>query len=47
MSIKDFVQMNSLVFKTGRGFYEFTKPEVISHKKEVVLVMAYLTFHTD
>ena len=38
MSIKDFVQMNSLLFKTGRGFYEFTKPETVSHKKEVVLV---------
>ena len=38
MSIKDFVLMNSLVFKTGQGFYEFTKPENISDKKEVVLV---------
>jgi hypothetical protein len=38
MSIKEFVQMNSLIFKTGRGFYEFTKPETVSHKKEVVLV---------
>ena len=37
-SIKEFVQSNSLIFKTGRGFYEFTKPEVISAKKEVVLV---------
>ena len=37
-SIKDFVLENSLIFKTGRGFYEFTKPEIISHKKEVVLV---------
>ena len=37
-SIKEFVLNNSLLFKTGRGFYEFTKPEVISHKKEVVLV---------
>ena len=38
ISIKDFVQKNSLLFKTGRGFYEFTKPETVSHKKEVVLV---------
>lgn len=38
ISIKDFVQRNSLIFKTGRGFYEFTKPEAVSHKKEVVLV---------
>ena len=29
---------NSLLFKAGRGFYEFTKPEIISHKKEVVLI---------
>ena len=26
------------IFKAGRGFYEFTKPEVISQKKEVVLL---------
>jgi hypothetical protein len=38
ISIKDFVQANTLVFKAGRGFYEFTKPEKISNKKEVVLV---------
>ena len=37
-SIKEFVQNNSLLFKAGRGFYEFTKPELISNKKEVVLV---------
>lgn len=36
--IKAFVQQNGLLFKTGRGFYEFTKPEKISDKKEVVLV---------
>ncbi len=38
ISIKDFVQNNTLIFKAGRGFYEFTKPETVSHKKEVVLV---------
>lgn len=38
VDIKTFVQQNSLVFRTGRGFYEFTKPEKISEKKEVVLV---------
>ena len=38
ISIKDFVQRNTLIFKAGRGFYEFTKPETVSHKKEVVLV---------
>jgi len=37
-SIKDYVQRNSLIFKAGRGFYEFTKPEIISAKKEVVLL---------
>jgi hypothetical protein len=37
-TIKQFVLSNNLEFKTGRGFYEFTKPEIISHKKEVVLV---------
>lgn len=36
--IKTFVQNHSLIFKTGKGFYEFTKPEKISDKKEVVLV---------
>lgn len=36
--IRTFVQKNSLIFKTGQGFYEFTKPEKISDKKEVVLV---------
>lgn len=38
VDIKTFVQQNSLVFRTGRGFYEFTKAEKISEKKEVVLV---------
>merc|ERR1712059_65483 len=27
-----------LKFRCGRGFYEFTKPEIISSRKEVVLV---------
>lgn len=36
--IKSFVQKNGLIFKAGRGFYEFTKAEKISDKKEVVLV---------
>lgn len=36
--IKTFVQKNGLIFKAGRGFYEFTKAEKISDKKEVVLV---------
>merc|ERR1719334_178984 len=37
-TIKQFVLSNSLEFKCGRGFYEFTKPEIVSHKKEVVLI---------
>ena len=36
--IRTFVQREGLIFKPGRGFYEFTKPEKISDKKEVVLV---------
>ncbi len=38
ISIKQFAQDNGLTFKVGRGFYEFTKPEVISDKKEIVLM---------
>lgn len=37
-SIKDFVEKNRLTFKTGKGFYEFTKPETISEKKAIVLM---------
>ena len=36
--IKTFVQRNDLLFKPGRGFYEFTKAEKVSDKKEVVLI---------
>lgn len=36
-SIKAFVQENKLVFKTGRGFYQLTKPEVIQDYKEIVV----------
>ena len=39
-TIKQFVLSNSLEFKCGRGFYEFTKPEIVSHKKEVVQMFA-------
>lgn len=35
--IKQFAIENGLEFKVGRGFYEFSKPEVISKTKEVVL----------
>jgi hypothetical protein len=27
-----------LIFKTGRGFYEITKPEIIQDSKEIVLM---------
>ncbi|MDO8558886.1 MAG: hypothetical protein Q7R84_00995 [bacterium] len=37
ISIRDFVEENGLIFKAGRGFYEFTKTELIQEKKEVVL----------
>ena len=36
-AIKQFAQSRGLVFKAGRGFYEFTKSEKISVKKEIVL----------
>lgn len=38
ISIKNFVESKGLRFKTGKGFYEFTKPESISPNKEVVLM---------
>lgn len=37
-SIKDFVEEMGLIFKKGKGFYEFNKPELISKKKEIVLM---------
>lgn len=36
--ISDFVKKNGLTFKTGRGFYEFTKSVKIQAYKEVVLM---------
>jgi hypothetical protein len=36
--ISDFVRDNGLMFKIGRGFYEFTKPVEVQHHKEVVLM---------
>lgn len=38
ISIKNFVLENGLTFKTGRGFYEFTKTETIQAKKEIILM---------
>ncbi|KAL7575089.1 hypothetical protein ACA910_000457 [Epithemia clementina (nom. ined.)] len=35
--IKVFAHSQGLIFKTGKGFYEFTKPEKISLTKEIVL----------
>ena len=37
-AIKGFVLDNGLAFKTGRGFYEFTKTETIQALKEVILI---------
>jgi len=37
-SIKDFVNAQGVTFKAGRGFYEFTKPEVIQDYKEIILM---------
>lgn len=37
-SIKDFVLAQGVTFKTGRGFYEFTKPEIIQDGKEIILM---------
>lgn len=36
-SIRSFVESFGIVFKAGRGFYEFTKRETISPKKEIIL----------
>lgn len=37
-TIRDFVEAHGLIFKKGRGFYEFTKRETVQEHKEVVLV---------
>lgn len=37
-AIKAFVEANGLTFKTGRGFYEFTKTETIQGHKEIILM---------
>ncbi len=38
MGIKDFCNKMGITFKVGRGFYEFTKPEVVQKTKEIVLM---------
>lgn len=35
--IQLFAQRNGLIFKAGKGFYEFTKTETIQARKEIVL----------
>lgn len=35
--IKDFAQENGLTFATGKGFYQFNKPELIQKGKEIIL----------
>lgn len=37
-SIKDFISNQGVTFKTGRGFYQLTKPESVSTFKEVIAV---------
>lgn len=37
MPIQTFAQQNGLIFKAGKGFYEFTKTETIQARKEIVL----------
>ncbi len=36
--IRDFVEENGLIFQTGRGFYELTKPVLVQENKEVILM---------
>lgn len=38
IGIKDFCSKMGITFSIGRGFYEFTKPEIIQKKKEIVLM---------
>lgn len=37
MPIQTFAEGNGLIFKAGKGFYEFTKTETIQARKEIVL----------
>jgi hypothetical protein len=38
MGIKEFCDTMGIRFERGRGFYEFTKPEIIQNGKEIVLM---------
>ena len=38
INIKDFCANMGIRFAIGRGFYEFTKPEIVQKKKEIILM---------
>ena len=38
INIKDFCINMGITFTNGRGFYEFTKPEIVQKKKEIILM---------
>src|SRR5262249_44373905 len=38
VAIQNFCKSEGLTFKTGRGFYEFTKSETVQGYKEVILM---------
>jgi hypothetical protein len=38
INVKDFCNKMGITFSVGRGFYEFTKPEIVQKKKEIVLM---------
>jgi Mg-chelatase subunit ChlD len=38
IGIKEFCDLMSIRFAKGRGFYEFTKPEIIQPQKEIILM---------
>lgn len=38
INIREFCNNMGITFRNGRGFYEFTKPEIISDSKEIILM---------
>ena len=38
INIKNFCEKMGIKFLIGRGFYEFTKPEIVQKKKEIILM---------
>jgi len=38
INIKTFCLNMGITFANGRGFYEFTKPEIVQKKKEIILM---------